>query len=141
MRVELGWRWDGQGYTDTPSERQLSPRFSVRRDRRANALRLLGRYFQSQGIHELQVEDGVTGSRRAQRADQAVIGLQHRFGERYSAGSRPTGKLRQLRPRFENAFDPLALIPELEPDRVRVAPEGAARAASRSRSRMREPAG
>jgi outer membrane receptor protein involved in Fe transport len=31
----------------------------------------------------------------------------------------------QLRPRFENLFDPLALIPELQADRVRIAPSNA----------------
>ena len=126
--VELGWRWDGQDYADTPSDSQGSPRFgAVRQIGDRTQLRFgIGRYFQSQGIHELQVEDGVTQFGRALRADQAVIGLQHAFGERYSARVELYAKeYEQLRPRFENAFDPLALIPEIEPDRVRVAPESA----------------
>jgi hypothetical protein len=126
--ADLGWRWDKQGYTDTRNEQQFSPRFSVLRALgERTELRLgLGRYFQSQGIHELQVEDGVTDFFTAQRADQAVIGLHHLFGDRYSARFEAYWKsLRQLRPRFENAFDPLLVIPELEPDRVRIAPERA----------------
>jgi hypothetical protein len=126
--ADLGWRWDKQGYTDTPNERQFSPRFSVLRPvgERTDLRIGLGRYFQSQGIHELQVEDGVTEFFTVQRADQAVIGLHHLFGDRYSARFEAYWKsLRQLRPRFENAFDPLAIIPELEPDRVRIAPERA----------------
>jgi outer membrane receptor protein involved in Fe transport len=34
--------------------------------------------------------------------------------------------LQRLRPRFENLFDPLAILPELEPDRARIAPDKAA---------------
>ena len=33
--------------------------------------------------------------------------------------------LDRLRPRYENLFDPLAILPELEPDRARVAPDEA----------------
>ena len=126
--AELGWRWDKQGYTDTPNERQFSPRFSLLHEvgERTDLRFGFGRYFQSQGIHELQVEDGVTKFATAQRADQAVLGVQHRFSDRYSVRAEAYFRaLRQLRPRFENAFDPLAVIPELEPDRVRIAPERA----------------
>jgi outer membrane receptor protein involved in Fe transport len=129
--AELGWRWDKQGYTDTPNERQFSPRFSLLHEIKSGTdLRVsLGRYYQAQGIHELQVEDGVAEFYTAQRSDQAVIGVQHAFADRYSMRIEAYWKsLRQLRPRYENLFDPLALIPELEPDRVRVAPQrGSAR--------------
>jgi outer membrane receptor protein involved in Fe transport len=124
--AELGWRWDKQGYTDTPNERQISPRFSVLHDlgERTDLRFGFGRYFQSQGIHELQVEDGVTQFATAQRTDQAVLGVQHRFSDHYSVRAEAYFRaLRQLRPRFENVFDPLAVIPELEPYRVRIAPE------------------
>ena len=72
--AELGWRWDKQGYTDTPNERQFSPRFNLMHELgRATDLRFsLGRYHQAQGIHELQVEDGIDGIFPAQRSDQAV---------------------------------------------------------------------
>jgi hypothetical protein len=126
--AEIGFRWDKQGYTDTPNERQFSPRFSVlqKLGERTDLRVSVGRYYQSQGIHELQVEDGVTEFFTAQRADHAVIGVQHVFNDRYSARVEAYWKsLRQLRPRYENLFDPLAVIPELEPDRVRVAPERA----------------
>ena len=83
--AELGLRLDRYGYSDTPNERHASPRFSVRHALGSRtALRWsLGRYFQSQGLHELQVEDGVTGFHPAQRADQAVIGVERELGERY----------------------------------------------------------
>lgn len=129
--AELGLRWDKQGYTDTPTEQQVSPRISVRHElTKHTALRWShGRYFQSQGLHELQVEDGVTAFHPAQRADHVVVGLEWQVGERYLVRTEAYRKsLRRLRPRYENLFDSLAILPELEPDRVRVAPdEGSAR--------------
>ena len=83
--AELGLRFDRYGYAGTPDERHVSPRVSVRHELgERTALRWsLGRYFQPQGLHELQVEDGVTEFYPAQRADQAVIGVEQRLGERY----------------------------------------------------------
>ena len=112
-----------------PNERHASPRLSVRHelDSRTALRWSLGRYFQSQGLHELQVEDGVTTFQPAQRAEQAVIGVERRLGERYLLTRRglPQVVCSRLRPRFENLFDPLAILPELEPDRARIAPEEA----------------
>ena len=126
--AEIGLRWDQYDYSGDVSERHSSPRLSFRHELTSRtALRWsLGRYFQAQGIHELQVEDGLAAFQRAQRADQAVIGVEHRLGERYLLRAEVYGKdLRRLRQRFENLFDPLAILPELEPDRVRVAPDSA----------------
>lgn len=126
--AELGLRWDRYDYSGDANERHSSPRLSLRHELTSRtALRWsLGRYFQAQGIHELQVEDGVAAFQRAQRADQAVMSVEHRLGDRYLLRAEVYGKnLRRLRPRFENLFDPLAILPELEPDRVRVAPDSA----------------
>jgi outer membrane receptor protein involved in Fe transport len=85
-----------------------------------------GRYHQSQGIHELQIEDGVTDFYPAQRADHLIAGIRHDFANKYSIRLELFQKdMSRLRPRFENLFDPLALIPELQPDRVMVAPSEA----------------
>ena len=129
--VEFGLRWDGQTYTGFVSDSQLSPRLSVLHAfTPATELRFSwGRYHQSQGIHELQIEDGVTEFHPAQRADHIIAGVRHNFSNQYSARLELFQKdMSHLRPRFENLFDPLALIPELQPDRVRIAP-------SRARSR------
>ena len=46
----------------------------------------------------------------------------------------------KIRPRFENLYDPLALIPELQPDRVRLDPSSArAEGAELSLSRSEDP--
>ncbi|HSC15898.1 MAG TPA: TonB-dependent receptor, partial [Gammaproteobacteria bacterium] len=126
--AELGLRIDRYRYSGIPDEQHLSPRISVRHELgERTALRWsLGRYFQPQGLHELQVEDGVTDLYPAQRAEHAVIGVEHRLGERYLLRAEAYRKsLARLRARYENLFDPLAILPELEPDRVRIAPSEA----------------
>ena len=126
--VELGLRWDDQTYTGLVSDSQFSPRFSVLHSLSpATELRFSwGRYHQSQGIHELQIEDGVTDFYPAQRADHIIAGIRHNFNDKYSVRLELFQKdMSRLRPRFENLFDPLALIPELQPDRVRIAPSEA----------------
>ncbi|MFQ5981837.1 MAG: TonB-dependent receptor domain-containing protein [Woeseiaceae bacterium] len=123
--VELGLRWDDQTYTGLVSDSQLSPRFNVLHALNpATEFRFSwGRYHQSQGIHELQIEDGVTDFYPAQRADHIIAGIRHKLDDRYSVRLELFQKdMSRLRPRFENLFDPLALIPELRPDRVRIAP-------------------
>lgn len=127
-RIEAGLRWDRQTYQGIKHDDQISPRFSLYYSPGLKTdLRLTwGRYYQSQGIHELQVEDGVDHFYPAQQADHLIAGLRQRFPgilrlriEAYQKN------YRKLRPRFENLQDSLALIPELEPDRARIAPDSA----------------
>ena len=141
--LELGLRWDQQNYTDLQDDSQISPRLSVLHGLGPSTeIRLTwGRYFQSQGIHELQIEDGVTRFFPAQRADHIIVGLRHKLDEKYSLRVELFRKdMDDLRPRFENLFNPLALIPELEPDRVRIIPSrGDARGVEISLDRQGEP--
>ena len=126
--VEVGLRWDKQTYTSTGTDSQLSPRISLFHAAGPNTeLRFSwGRYYQSQGIHELQIADNVTNFLPAQRADHLIAGIYHRFATDYSLRIEAFQKdMSRLRPRYENLFDPLALIPELAPDRVEIAPSKA----------------
>ncbi|MCZ6517749.1 MAG: TonB-dependent receptor, partial [Gammaproteobacteria bacterium] len=126
--VQFGLRWDDQGYTGLPSGAQLSPRISVLHGLNPKTeLRFSwGRYYQSQGIHELQIEDGLTHFFPAQQADHIIAGISHKFGSEHLLRFEVFQKdMSELRPRFENLYDPLALIPELQPDRVRIAPASA----------------
>jgi outer membrane receptor protein involved in Fe transport len=126
--VEWGLRWDDQTYTDDPSDAQLSPRLSYMRSLGDNTeLRLSwGRYHQSQEINELQIEDGIDQFWPAQRADHLIAGIHHSFDSKLSLRVELFHKdIQQVRPRFENLFDPLALIPEVQPDRVRLDPSSA----------------
>ena len=124
--LELGLRFDEQGYTDLPSDVQLSPRISLfHAFENGLEFRLgWGRYHQSQGLLELQIEDGVTDFFQAEQADHIIAGIRYRAGQHFDVRLEAFHKkMPRLRPRFENLFDPLELLPEVEADRIRVAPD------------------
>jgi outer membrane receptor protein involved in Fe transport len=126
--LEWGLRWDDQTYTGNQSDAQLSPRVSLLRHIGDNTeVRLSwGRYHQAQDIHELQVEDGVSQFWPAQRADQLIAGITWRFDEFHALRIEAFQKaMRTVRPRFENLYDPLGVIPEIQPDRIRIEPSSA----------------
>lgn len=126
--LELGLRWDRQTYTAPEFSDQLSPRISLLHSMNATTeLRFTwGRYHQSQAIQELQVEDGVDRFFEPQRSDHWIVGVRHRFPGEYRLRVEAFLKdYDRLKPRFENLFDPLALIPELAPDRVELIPASA----------------
>jgi len=127
-KVELGLRWDKQTYLGPVKDKQLSPRISLfySPDVRTDLRFTWGRYHQSQGIHELQVEDGVEHFFPAQKADHLIVGIHHELGGKFRLRAEAYQKsYTDLRPRFENIQDSLALVPELEPDRAHIAPESA----------------
>jgi len=124
LDAEFGLRGDRQDI-DSLSSSTLSPRIGIRyrvADRtvfRAS----LGRFSQSQTINELQVSDGVDEFFAPQRSDHLVIGLEHTFNSGLTIRSEAYGKsMDHLRPRFENLLNSLILLPELKPDRARIAP-------------------
>ena len=126
--LEWGLRWDDQTYTETSSDSQLSPRLNILRSLGDKSeLRLSwGRYHQSQGIGELQIEDGITRFWPAQRADHIIVGFRHLIDDNYALRVEAFHKdMQRVRPRFENLHDPLGLIPEIQPDRVRLDPASA----------------
>jgi outer membrane receptor protein involved in Fe transport len=126
--LQLGLRWDRQTYTSPTFSNQLSPRISLLHELGSGIdLRLSwGRYYQSQAIQQLQIEDGLDHFFPAQRADHWIAGLQYRSAGDYRIRLEAFNKkYSRMKPRFENLFDKLALIPELEPDRVRLDPDSA----------------
>ena len=126
--VEWGMRWDDQTYTDLSSDSQFSPRFNYlyRLGDKTELRASIGRYFQSQPIQSLQVEDGVTNFWPAQRADHFILGIRHLLRNETSLRLEIFYKdIGKVRPRFENLFDPLGLMPELQQDRVRLDPVSA----------------
>lgn len=129
--VDAGLRWDRENLS-VEGEHQLSPRLGILY-RKGDALSLRaswGHYFQAQAVNELQVPDGVTAIFPAQRSRHLVVS-----GEYYHAIGHDTGiglrleayrkDYRELRPRFENLLNTFVLLPELKPDRIRIAPESA----------------
>jgi hypothetical protein len=120
--AEAGLRWDKQFWIE---DNQVSPRVQLRWDSGSWVVRTAwGRYFQSQRLNELQVDDGVTTFYPAQSSEHSLASVEHYF--RSGLGVRVEAYLKEmndLRPRWENLFNPLELFPEAQTDRVLVAPE------------------
>lgn len=125
---ELGLRWDRQDYTDAGDDTQVSPRVNaIYSVGERSEIRLgWGHFYQPQGIHELQVQDGVTSFYPAQQAEHRVIGFRHRTESGFELQADIYQKLySDVRPRFENALDTYEFAAESNFDRVMVEPESA----------------
>jgi len=121
--VDVGVRWDQQTYTIADNDDQVSPRLNILYlFGERTELRLgFGRFYQAQEINELQVGDGLAEFLPAQRAEHVVGTLSHRFSSGIDLRLEVYRKSYQsLIPRYENVFNPLAVIPELQIDRTRV---------------------
>jgi hypothetical protein len=127
LAAEVGLRWDEQTY-GADADDQWGPRLNLAWQL-GDATRLRaswGRFQQFQGINELQVEDGVDQFYPAQHADHAILGLERDLPADFTLRVEAYRKdYAQLRPRYENLFDPLSLAPELRWDRVAIEPESA----------------
>jgi hypothetical protein len=123
--VDVGLRWDGQRYGAAFDANQLSPRLSLqyRIDPDTVLRASLGRLSQTQRPDELQVEDGDNVFHRAEFAMQSVLSVERRLTHRIQLHLEAFDKqISHPRPRFENLLDPIALLPEIEVDRVRIQP-------------------
>ena len=85
-----------------------------------------GRFHQTDNVLELHVEDGELGFAHPQSSDHTIIGLEH-VDQHGIAWRTELFQKTQVtpRPRFENELNPLAILPELEPDRVHILPDSA----------------
>ncbi|HVR96433.1 MAG TPA: TonB-dependent receptor [Thermoanaerobaculia bacterium] len=128
LTLELGLRYDRYSQT---RESHFSPRLNLAyafTDR--GVLRIAwGRFLQSQRPYELQVEDGETALHPVERSEHRVLGVEQLFdaGSRFKELALRVELYRREvgnpRPRYENLYEPLNVFPEVEPDRVRIAPE------------------
>lgn len=123
LTVDLGVRWDRQSWTD---DSKLSPRagaaLSLNEDTVLRAA--WGQYYQSQGIQEMQVEDGLRTFQGASRSTHYVAGIERRIGRGLMVRAEAYYKdLSDIRSRFENLDDETDFIPEAEADRIQLFPE------------------
>jgi outer membrane receptor protein involved in Fe transport len=127
LTAEVGARWDKETLSPESND-QVSPRVSVlfSPGERLQIRSSWGRYFQTQAVSELQISDGVDGFLPPQRADHLVASVEYRLprgvGVRLEAYRK---EYRHVRARFENLLNTFVLLPELKPDRIRIAPERA----------------
>jgi outer membrane receptor protein involved in Fe transport len=122
---DAGLRWDRQSYTSRKGDEQSSPRLSIlyQAGERTEIRLGWGQYSQAQEINELQVSDGVDTFFVAQRAEHVVANVKHQFHSDINVEVSYFRKsFRSLRPRFENAFNSLTLLPEIQFDRYRIDP-------------------
>jgi outer membrane receptor protein involved in Fe transport len=121
--LQGGMRVDSQTYDGSDDGEQWSPRLSVMYTPGENTrVRLSwGRFFQPQGVNELQVEDGIERFYPVQHADHVIVGLDHSLDAGIDLRLELYRKYyRDIQPHYENLFDPLVLFPEAEFDRVLV---------------------
>ena len=127
VTLELGLRWDKHSLT---RESRLSPRLNLAWavGERSVVRAAWGRFNQSQRPYELGVEDGETEFNPVERSDSRVLGIEHLFRGPLGLALRLELYQREVLnplPRWENLYEPINFFPEVEPDRVRVAPERA----------------
>jgi len=125
-RVDLGLRADHRNQPRNAID--WSPRLAMEyelsdgRFLRASA----GRTSQGQRADELQVADGETSFHPVQKADQWVLGYEQLLADHGAWRVEAYRKrIQKPSPRYENLLNPVSLIPEMEIDRRRIAPDGA----------------
>jgi outer membrane receptor protein involved in Fe transport len=129
VTLELGLRYDKHSLT---SEGRLSPRLNLAWAVGGHSVvrAAWGRFNQSQRPYELQIEDGETEFNAVERSNSHVLGFEHLFERRGMHGLALRVELYHREvlnplPRWENLYEPINVFPEVEPDRVRVAPDRA----------------
>jgi hypothetical protein len=127
LTLSTGLRYDGQRYTGFHAN-QFSPRLLLdfHPDDRWRVRAAFGRTHQAERPDELQIQDGEDVFHDVQRADQGVLAVERRLGRDWSLRVEAFKKrVYDPVPIYENLLDALVPLPELEADRVRVAPRGA----------------
>jgi outer membrane cobalamin receptor len=123
IEAELGVRLDAQDYKGFASLGQVSPRLNVRYDIRPHwrVYGSWGRFTQAQRVDEWRIEEAQFSPDEPQLALHTILGLAYERSE----ATRFTLEVYRKRwsnvsPYFDNLLDKLSLLPDLEPDRVRV---------------------
>lgn len=125
--TDLGLRWDTESLAPGDGA-HWSPRTVVMwRPLDDTRLRLgWGRYYQTQAINELQVPDGERRYQPAQRATHLVASIEHDLTPEWQLrGEIYRKEYDRLFVRHENLLNTLVVLPELKPDRIRIAPDSA----------------
>lgn len=126
--LQPGLRWDFQEYDPLRQSDQVSPRMGIAfSPSHAWTFRVdAGRFRQPEGIHEMQVADGVSSFFEPQRSDHIIAGARWTAAPDWELRAEIYQKrYRRTKGRFENIFNPFVMVPELEPDRVGFRPDRA----------------
>jgi outer membrane receptor protein involved in Fe transport len=127
ITADFGLRWDRTTLVDENGD-ALSPRVGLLWQA-GGATRVRagwGRFFQAQGIDELAVSDGDPRFYPGQHAQHWVASIEHRLRDGLDLRLEAYHKqYDDLRPRYENLLNPLVVLPEIKPDRIRIEPGSA----------------
>ncbi len=128
LTAEIGVRYDRISHT---GDEDFAPRvLTALQVTEATSLRASwGSYYQSHGLHELEVGDGEEQFFPTDHAEQLAVGIEHRFPNELSLRLELYRRsMDDQRPRFLNADREIDPFPEAEGDRLRIDPgEGRAR--------------
>jgi outer membrane receptor protein involved in Fe transport len=126
FEAELGLRLDGEHYNLGGDHTQISPRLNLRYDvnDRMRLYTSVGRFSQAQHVEEWRTEEAQATADAAQVSLHTIVGVSWepspatRWGvEAYSK------RWTTISPYLDSQLNPLSLTPDLQPDRVRVAPD------------------
>ena len=125
LDAELGLRFDQERYELGGTKTQVSPRLNLRFDLN-DKVRLYGsagRFTQQQHVEEWRVEEGQQLPDPAQVSIHSVLGLEFDAAAATRLGIEVYDKhWTTVAPYFDSELDPFSLLPDLAPDRVRLAP-------------------
>jgi outer membrane receptor protein involved in Fe transport len=128
FEAEIGTRLDRQDYRSVGSQAQLSPRLNVRFDPTPDwhLYGSWGHFTQAQRVGEWRAEESQTAPDPATRAEHIIAGVRHESADAtYWRLEAYRNHWTSVSPYFDNSLDSLVLLPELGPDRLRLAPKGA----------------
>ncbi|MEM7350109.1 MAG: TonB-dependent receptor, partial [Acidobacteriota bacterium] len=123
LTLDAGLRYDHTAFAE---DGRSSPRVAVAAALGSHTVlrAAWGQFHQSQRPYELQVPDGETTFSRSELSRQASLGLDRALGSQVTLGLdaywRAVSRPRAL---FENLYKPISRFPEIENDRILVAPE------------------
>jgi hypothetical protein len=129
LEAELGVRFDGQSYEGFAVRQEWSPRFNLRYDitSRWHLYGSWGHFTQAQRPEEWRIEEAQGAPDLPELAIHSTLGLGYQSSQLTRFALEVYRKRwTNVSPYYDNTLEKLTLVPDLIPDRVRIAPRGSA---------------
>lgn len=128
LEAELGVRMDSQIYQNFGVRTQLTPRLNMRYDAASDwhVYASSGMFSQAQRVDEYRSEEDQSSPDSASRARHTLVGLSHDAAhDLHWRAELYRHHWSSVSPYYDNALGLVTLLPELQPDRIRIAPTSA----------------
>ncbi|HEY6923719.1 MAG TPA: TonB-dependent receptor, partial [Steroidobacteraceae bacterium] len=125
LEVELGVRFDAQKYESFAARQQWSPRINVRYDiaARWHLYGSWGHFTQAQRPEEWRVEEAQAAPDLPELAIHSTLGVAYESSHQaYFSMEVYRKRWTNVSPYYDNTLQKVTLVPDLIPDRVRIAP-------------------